>query len=147
MLIGTNTSKLLEPWEVENCQREGWKGNLNHDESCHVPTVNQVSVKSMELLLEKQNKHDLNEKGGEDKEETSRGVTVHNLNNKTWELLLEKQYEHDFNEKGVDKEETSRGVMVYSPLNNKPLLTGPELLWKQREQGCIAMYSPLLIKQ
>lgn len=70
LLIGTNASKLLEPWEV-NSQGEGpfaiktllgwvvngscqdWKGNLNNGD-CHFATVNRVSVMSLELLLEKQ---------------------------------------------------------------------------------------------
>lgn len=63
LLIGTNASKLLEPWEVVNSQGDGpfaiktllgwvvngscedWKGNLNDD--CHVATVNKVSVESL----------------------------------------------------------------------------------------------------
>lgn len=89
LLIGTNASKLLEPWEVINSQGEGpfaiktllgwvvngscqdWKGNLNNG-GCHYATVSRVSVMSLELLLEKQYEHDFNERVAEDKEEMSR---------------------------------------------------------------------------
>lgn len=89
LLIGTNTSKLLEPWKVVNSQGEGpisnrtligwvvngtsgdWKGNHN-DKSSHFATANRVSVKPLELLLENQYEYDFNERVAEDKEEMSR---------------------------------------------------------------------------
>lgn len=60
LLIGTNASKLLEPWEVVNSQGDGpfaiktllgwvvngskgdWKGK-HDDNNCHFATVNRVS--------------------------------------------------------------------------------------------------------
>lgn len=87
LLIGTNASQLPEPWEVVNSQGDGpfaiktllgwvvggsckdWKGN---DDDCHSVSVNLVSVKSLELLLEKQYEHYFNEKDAEDKMEMSR---------------------------------------------------------------------------
>lgn len=74
---------MLEPWEVVNSQGGGpfaiktllgWvvsgSGQLCERNNESV-SVNQVSVESLELLLEKQYKHDFNEKDAEDKIETS----------------------------------------------------------------------------
>lgn len=89
LLIGTNASKLLEPWEVVNSQGDGpsaiktllgwvingscgdWKGKHDDDNS-HFATVKRVSVECLELLLEKQYEHNFNEKTAEDKAEMSR---------------------------------------------------------------------------
>lgn len=82
LLIGTNASKLLEPWEVVNSHgdgpyaiRFGWviNGSIGSCQSkCHTATVNRIDVKRLELLLEKQYRHDFNETTSEDKEEMSR---------------------------------------------------------------------------
>lgn len=84
-MIGTNASKLLEPWEIVNSQGDGpfaiktllgwvvngdWKGK-HDDDNCHFATVNRV-FECLELLLEKQYEHDFNEKTAEDKAEMSR---------------------------------------------------------------------------
>lgn len=76
LLIGTNTSHLLEPWEVVNNQGGGpfaiktllgWVVNgsaklckRNDD----LVSVNRVSVESLELLLKKQYEYDFNGKDG-----------------------------------------------------------------------------------
>ena len=92
LLIGTNASKLLEPWEVVNSQGEGpfatktllgWVvSGKNEDgqsdvgeDGCHVANMNRISVESLELLLEKQYEHDFSEKAAEDKDEMSREET------------------------------------------------------------------------
>lgn len=79
LLIGTNASKLLEPWEV-NSDGDGpyairtllgWviNGSIGSCQSkCHTATVNRIDVKRLELLLEKQHLHDFNETTSEDKE-------------------------------------------------------------------------------
>lgn len=84
LLIGTNASKLLEPWEVVNSQGEGpyairtllgWvdNGSLgSYQNEQHTARVNRISVETLELLLKKQYQHDFNEKMSEDKEEMSR---------------------------------------------------------------------------
>jgi len=84
LLIGTNASKLLEPWEVVNSQGDGpyairtllgWvvNGSLgSYQNEQHTARVNRISVESLEWLLEKQYLHDFNEKMSEDKEEMSR---------------------------------------------------------------------------
>ncbi len=84
LLIGTNASKLLEPWEVVNSQGDGpyairillgWviNGSLDSYQSeQHAARVNRISVETLELLLEKQYQHDFNEKMSDDKEEMSR---------------------------------------------------------------------------
>lgn len=84
LLIGTNASQLLEPWEVVNSQEGGpfaiktllgWVVN-GCDKPCEsnndCVSVDRVSVESLELLLEKQYEHDFNEKDAEDKMEMSR---------------------------------------------------------------------------
>lgn len=82
LLIGTNASQLLEPWEVVNSQGDGPSAiktllgwvvsgackDLKNDD-CHSISVNRVSVESLELLLEKQYEYDFNEKDVEDKME------------------------------------------------------------------------------
>lgn len=87
LLIATNASKMLEPWDAVNSQGDGpfatktllgwvvsgscgdWK---NSDDGCHSISINRVSVESLELLLEKQYEHDFNEKVAEDKQEMLR---------------------------------------------------------------------------
>ncbi|KAI2668803.1 hypothetical protein H4Q32_005610 [Labeo rohita] len=84
LLIGTNASKLLEPWEVVNSHGDGpyairtllgWviNGSIGGCQSkgC-TATVNRIDVKRLELLLEKQYLHDFNENMLKDKEEMSR---------------------------------------------------------------------------
>lgn len=89
LLIGTNASKLLEPWEVINSYGNGpyairtllgWviNGPLQgcNDEQCvngePTATVNRISIESLAELLKDQYRHDFNEKTSEDKEEMSR---------------------------------------------------------------------------
>ncbi|KAK0149192.1 hypothetical protein N1851_010280 [Merluccius polli] len=84
LLIGTNASQLMEPWEVVNSQKDGpfaiktllgWvvsgSGKTCKANSDSV-SVNLVSVESLELLLKKQYEHDFNERDAEDKVEMSR---------------------------------------------------------------------------
>nr|XP_055059768.1 uncharacterized protein LOC129443292 [Misgurnus anguillicaudatus] len=83
LLIGTNASKLLEPWQVVNSQGDGpyavrtllgWvvNGSLGSSQNeQHTARVNRVSVETLELLLEKQYQHDFSEKLSDDKEEMS----------------------------------------------------------------------------
>lgn len=89
LLIGTNASKLLEPWEIVNSQGEGpfavkillgWvinglgKDSKDNRNGIGYPSVsvNRLSVESLQLLLEKQYQSDFNEKIADDNEEMSR---------------------------------------------------------------------------
>nr|XP_040038592.1 uncharacterized protein LOC120822745 [Gasterosteus aculeatus aculeatus] len=89
LLIGTNASKLLEPWEIVNSQGEcpfavktllGWvinglgKDSKDNWNGIGYPSVsvNRLSVESLQLLLEKQYQSDFNEKIADDNEEMSR---------------------------------------------------------------------------
>ncbi|KAK0145450.1 hypothetical protein N1851_015638 [Merluccius polli] len=89
LLIGTNASKLLEPWDVLNSHGNGpyaiktllgWviNGPLKgySDERCEsghpAATVNRISIERIEELLNNQYSHDFNEPTSEDKEETSK---------------------------------------------------------------------------
>nr|XP_061785759.1 uncharacterized protein LOC133576497 [Nerophis lumbriciformis] len=86
LLIGTNASKLMEPWEVINSHGDGpyavrtllgWvingplQGNDTHNASPTV-TVNRTIVNRLEELLINQYMHDFNEQGPKDQEEMSR---------------------------------------------------------------------------
>lgn len=89
LLIGTNSSRLMEPWEVINSEGEGpyavrtllgWviNGPLrgNSAEQCEhgypAVTVNRIGVDKLEELLIRQYNHDFNEDFFNDKEEMSR---------------------------------------------------------------------------
>ncbi|KAK0131615.1 hypothetical protein N1851_033674 [Merluccius polli] len=89
LLIGTNASKMLEPWEVVNSHGNGphaiktllgWVVNgplSGHDEeqserSHPAVNVNRISISKLEELLHNQYNHDFNERSSEDKEELSR---------------------------------------------------------------------------
>lgn len=88
LLIGTNASKLLEPWEVVNSQGNGpyaiktllgWVINSplsghteEQSERTHTANVNRISITNLEVLLNNQYNHDFNERSSEDKEELSR---------------------------------------------------------------------------
>lgn len=88
LLIGTNASKLLEPWEVTNSRGNGtyaintllgWviNGSLSgHREEQSksgypVAAVNRISIMNQEQMLINQYKHDFNKRSSEDKEEMS----------------------------------------------------------------------------
>ena len=89
LLIGTNASKLLEPWEVVNSQADGpyavrtllgWViyGPLREDDSiqeengCPAVTVNRISIQNLEELLVKQYNQDFSERASNETEEMSR---------------------------------------------------------------------------
>ena len=89
LLIGTNASKLLEPWDVVNSHGNGpyaiktllgWvingplKGYSDEQSESDHPaaTVNRISIERIEELLNKQYSHDFNEPTSEDKEEMSK---------------------------------------------------------------------------
>lgn len=89
LLIGTNPSKWLEPWEVVNSHGNGpyairtlWGWVINaplqgsSEEQCEsghpTATVNRISIERLEELLNKQYNHDFNETTSGDKEEMSR---------------------------------------------------------------------------
>lgn len=87
LLIGTNASKLMEPWEVINSRGDGpyavrtllgWviNGPLqgNRDSGCGYPkvNVNRTTVDRIEELLVKQFNYDFNERTSTDQEEMSR---------------------------------------------------------------------------
>ncbi|KAM4533987.1 uncharacterized protein steap2 isoform 2-T3 [Odontesthes bonariensis] len=87
LLIGTNASKVIEPWEVINSQGEGlyaiknlvgWvvNGPLRHgksaiDDDCQSEAVNRISVANLEKLLISQYSHEFNEKTADEKREHS----------------------------------------------------------------------------
>lgn len=73
LLIGTNAHKIMEPWKIINSQGNGpygWIINepLKGDElsgcsGCsHAPTVNRISVASLEKLVIIQYNHNFSEK-------------------------------------------------------------------------------------
>ncbi len=89
LLIGTNASKLLEPWEVVNSHGDGpyaiktllgWviNGSLSDyseersESGYSAATVNRISITKLEELLNNQYNHDFNEQSSEEKEEMSR---------------------------------------------------------------------------
>lgn len=79
LLIGINSSKLMEPWEVINSVGEGpyaiktllgWVvngplGGSREQNGCPVVNVNRTSVEKVEKLLMNQYNHDFNECSGE----------------------------------------------------------------------------------
>ena len=87
LLIGTNASKIMEPWEIINSQGEGpyavktlvgWVVNgplrgskSSIDNDCQSATVNRISIANLETLLVNQYNHDFNEKASEEKREHS----------------------------------------------------------------------------
>ena len=87
LLIGTNASKIIEPWEVINSQGEGpfalktlvgWCvcGPLRHGKSAidgdrQSAAVNRISVANLEKLLISQYNQDFNEKAADEKREHS----------------------------------------------------------------------------
>lgn len=79
LLIGTNSSKLMEPWEVINSAGEGpyaiktllgWVSNgplrrgSGEQSGCSVVTVNRTEVDKLEELLVNQYNQDFNEYSG-----------------------------------------------------------------------------------
>lgn len=89
LLIGTNASKVLEPWELVNSQGDGpyavrtllgWViyGPLRGDKSirdengCPAAAVNRISIVNLEELLVKQYNHDFSEGTSKETEEMSR---------------------------------------------------------------------------
>ncbi|XP_072768487.1 uncharacterized protein [Nerophis lumbriciformis] len=88
LLIGTNASKVLEPWEVVNSQEDGpyavrtllgWViyGPLKGDDTsrhngCPVAGVNRISILNLEELLVKQYNQDFSERSSKEIEEMSR---------------------------------------------------------------------------
>lgn len=87
LLIGTNASKVIEPWEIVNSQGGGpyavktlvgWvvNGPLRGGKSsisCDSPSadINRISVANLEKLLISQYNHDFNEKASDEKREMS----------------------------------------------------------------------------
>lgn len=87
LLIGTNASKIIEPWEIINSQGEGpyavrtlvgWvvNGPLRHgksavDNDCQSAAVNRISVANLERLLISHYNHDFNEKTSDERREPS----------------------------------------------------------------------------
>lgn len=84
MLIGTNTPKVLEPWEVVNSQGNGpyavktvlgWVvndplqdgKNIRFNAGLAVAAINRISVCNLEEMLKNQYNHDFNERSTEDK--------------------------------------------------------------------------------
>lgn len=87
LLIGTNASNLMEPWEVVNSKAGGpyavktllgWviNGLLREEDEagnrCTTITANRISVSALEELLVKQYNHDFNERSVDEKTEMSR---------------------------------------------------------------------------
>lgn len=87
LLIGTNASKLMEPWEVINSRSDGpyaiktllgWvingplQGNNSHNGNGYPAfTVNRTQIDRIEELLTNQYHHDFNEATSDDQEEMS----------------------------------------------------------------------------
>ncbi len=87
LLIGTNASKIIEPWEIINSQGDGpyavktlvgWVingplrgGDSSASNDCQSVTTNRISVNKLEKLLISQYNHDFNEKASEEKLEMS----------------------------------------------------------------------------
>ncbi len=87
LLIGTNASKIIEPWEIINSQGEGpyavktlvgWVingplrgGDSSESNDCQSATTNRISVKKLKKLLISQYNHDFNEKASDEKLEMS----------------------------------------------------------------------------
>ncbi|XP_013856310.1 uncharacterized protein LOC106512188 [Austrofundulus limnaeus] len=87
LLVGTNASKLMEPWEVVNSQGEGpyairshlgWVVNASAEDyndfenGCPSVHVNRTTVDKIEELLISQYNYDFNEKSFTEQEEMSR---------------------------------------------------------------------------
>ncbi|XP_038147342.1 uncharacterized protein LOC119793281 isoform X1 [Cyprinodon tularosa] len=89
LLIGTDASNVLEPWEVINSvdggpyavkTKVGWVINgplhtRSHSKNrnvCTAVTANRISVEHLEEMLIKQYNHDFNERSSEEKTEMSR---------------------------------------------------------------------------
>lgn len=87
LLIGTNASKLMEPWEVINSVGDGpyaiktllgWvingplQGSSGEQSGCLVAAVHRIAVDRLEELLVNQYNHDFNEKTSGEQEEMSR---------------------------------------------------------------------------
>ena len=87
LLIGTNASKLMEPWDVINSRNDGpyavrtllgWvingplPGNDDKQSACPEVIVNRTVVERIEGLLINQYNNDFNEKASNDQEEMSR---------------------------------------------------------------------------
>lgn len=82
LLIGTNASKVIEPWEIINSQGEGpyavktlvgWVvngplrgGDSSASHNCPSATINRISVANLEKLLISQYNHDFNEKDSDE---------------------------------------------------------------------------------
>lgn len=85
LLIGTNASKVIEPWEIVNSQGGGpyavktlvgWVvngplrgGKSSTSRDCPSADINRISVANMEKLLISQYNHDFNEKASDEKRE------------------------------------------------------------------------------
>ena len=88
LLIGTDASKVMEPWELINSQddgpyavrtRVGWvingplRGGSSRSKSdCPAVTANRISVEHLQDMLVKQYNHDFNERSSEEQIEMSR---------------------------------------------------------------------------
>ena len=88
LLIGTDASKVMEPWELINSQddgpyavrtRVGWvingplRGGSSRSKSgCPAVTANRISVEHLQEMLVKQYNHDFNERSSEEQIEMSR---------------------------------------------------------------------------
>lgn len=88
LLIGTNASKVIEPWELINSQEDGpydvrtkvgWvlngplrAGNDSRSKSGNSITANRISLVQLEEMMVQQYNHDFNEKTSEEQAEMSR---------------------------------------------------------------------------
>lgn len=87
LLIGTDASKVMEPWELINSKDEGpyavrtrvgWvingplRGESKSKIGCSVVTANRISVENLENMLIQQYNHDFNEKMSHEQVEMSR---------------------------------------------------------------------------
>ena len=88
LLIGTNASELMEPWELVNSQRGGpyavrtkvgWVlngplrgGRDSKKDGCSAVTPNRISIANIEEMLVNQYNHDFSERSSEEQAEMSR---------------------------------------------------------------------------
>ncbi|XP_023192317.1 uncharacterized protein LOC111609249 isoform X1 [Xiphophorus maculatus] len=112
LLIGTDASNVLEPWEVINSvdggpyavkTKVGWvingplrtRSNNRNKNVCTTVTANRISVEHLKEMLVKQYNHDFNERSSEEKTEMSREDLhfMNIVNNST--KLIESHYHID----------------------------------------------------
>lgn len=103
LLIGTDAPKVLEPWEVINCQNEGpyavrtrigWviNGPL-YGRSCRSKsgyssvTANRISVEHLQEMLVKQYHHNFNERSSAEKEISREDIKVMDIVSITAKLI------------------------------------------------------------